>query len=250
MENKMKNKKIIIISLGGSIICPKPGEINVKFLKEFKNFILSFLGKGFKFIIVTGGGKTCRFYQAAAKDIGKTSDEDLDWLGVHSTKINAHLLRTIFQKVAYRVVLDSPHKRILSKWRLLIASGWRPGWSTDYITVLLAKRFRVREFINAGNVSFVYNKDPFKYKNLALGGNPVSCFARNKNAVLFKNISWKEYRKIVGSEWTPGFSSPIDPIAAKLAQKLKIRAIVTKGTELDNLKKIILGEKFRGTIIE
>jgi len=230
----MENKKIIIISLGGSIICPKPGEIDVKFLKEFKNFVLSFLGKGFKFIIVTGGGKTCRFYQAAAKDIGKTSNEDLDWLGVHSTKINAHLLRTIFQKVAYRVVLDSPHKKVPSEWRLLIASGWRPGWSTDYITVLLAKRFRVREFINAGNVSFVYNKDCNKYKN----------------AVFFKNISWQEYRKIVGSEWTPGFSSPIDPIAAKLAQKLKIRAIITKGTELDNLKKIILGEKFRGTIIE
>lgn len=245
----MKSSKTILISLGGSIICPKPGKIDIKFLKRFKDLILRFCNNNFRFIIVTGGGKTCRFYQAAAKEIGKISNEDLDWLGIHATKINAHLLRTIFKKIAYRVVLDNPKKPVPKKWKLLIASGWRPGWSTDYITVLLAERFGIKEFINAGNVPFVYNKDPFKYKNPALGGNLVSCFARNKNAVLFKNISWRDYRKIIGSKWAPGFSSPIDPIAAKLAQKLKIRALIIKGTELENLKKVIIGKKFRGTII-
>lgn len=230
----MKNPKIIIISLGGSIICPRPGKINISFLKKFKKLISKYLKKGYRFIIVAGGGKTCRVYQRAAEKIVKLPFEDIDWLGIHVTRINAHLLRTIFRKEAYPVVLDSPKKPVKNNWKLLIASGWRPGWSTDYDSVLLAKRFKIKEIINAGNVSFVYNKDYFKYKN----------------TITIKRISWKDYRKLVGSKWTPGLSAPIDPIAAKVAQKLKIRALIIKGTELKNFEKLLLGKKFRGTIIE
>ena len=157
----------------------------------------------------------------------------MDWLGIHATRLNAHLLRTIFRKIAYPVVLDSPEKPIKNNWKLLIAAGWRPGWSTDYISALLAKRFKIKEIIDAGNIPFVYNKDFLKYKNT---------FA-------IKRISWKNYRKLIGSRWIPGLAAPIDPIAAKLAQKLKIRALIIKGTELKNLERVILGKNFRGTII-
>ena len=58
----MENQKTVIIALGGSIICPQPGKINIKFLKKFKKLILKYLKRGFRFIIVTGGGKVCRVY--------------------------------------------------------------------------------------------------------------------------------------------------------------------------------------------
>jgi hypothetical protein len=32
-------------------------------------------------------------------------DEDLDWLGVHATRLNAHLFRTIFRDLAHPVIL-------------------------------------------------------------------------------------------------------------------------------------------------
>jgi uridylate kinase len=230
----MKNSKTIIISLGGSIISPRVGKINIDFLKKFRILILKFLKKGFKFIIVVGGGKTCRLYQSAASKIAKLPADDRDWLGIHTTRLNGHLLRTIFRKVAYPVILDEPKKPIKNNWRLLIAAGWRPGWSTDYIAVLLARRFKIKEIINAGDVPFVYDKDPDRYKN----AKPI------------KRILWKDFRKIVGSKWLPGLSAPFDPIAAKLAQKLKIRALIIKGTELNNLEMIILGKEFKGTIIQ
>jgi uridylate kinase len=229
----MKKPKIILIALGGSIICPRPGKININFLKKFKKLILKFIKKGYRFIIVPGGGKICRVYQKAAAKIVKLPYEDEDWLGIHTTRLNAHLLRTIFREVAYPVVLDNPRKPVKNNWRVLIAAGWRPGWSTDYIAVLLAKRFEIKEIIDAGNIPFVYSKDLLKYKN----------------ACPIKEISWKDYQKLVGSKWIPGLAAPIDPIAAKLARKLKIPALIIKGTELKNLKKVILGQKFRGTII-
>lgn len=230
----MRNQKIILIALGGSIICPQPGKINTSFLKRFKKLILKFIKKGFRFVIVAGGGKISRLYQKAANKIGKLPYEDLDWLGIQATRLNAYLLKTIFQKVAYPVVLDNPKKPIKNDWKLVIASGWRPGWSTDYISVLLAKRFKVKEIIDAGNIPFVYPKD----------------YRKHKNTFPIKKISWNDYRKLVGSRWIPGLPAPIDPIAAKLAQKLKIQALIIKGMELKNLEKVILGQKFKGTIIE
>lgn len=230
----MTSQKTVLIGLGGSIICPQPGKINTAFLKRFKKLILKLIKRGYRFIIVAGGGKTCRLYQGAAAKIVKLSYEDIDWLGIHATRLNAHLLRTIFRESAYPVVLDEPKKPIKNNWRLLIAAGWKPGWSTDYIAVLLAKRFKVKKIIDAGNIPFVYNKDLLKYKN----ASPI------------KKISWKNYQELVGVNWIPGLAAPIDPIAAKLARKLKIPALIIKGTELKNLEKVILGQKFKGTIIE
>ena len=243
----MGDSKTIIIALGGSIICPQPGRhppttlINVNFLKKFKKLILKYLKKGYRFIIIAGGGKVCRVYQNAAAKIIRLPYEDMDWLGIHATRLNAHLLRTIFRKEAYPVVSDDPKKPVKGDWSLLIASGWRPGWSTDYISVLLAKRFRVKEIIDAGDIPFVYTKDPFKYKKARALGE------RKEGGGWV--VSWKDYRKLVGPRWMPGLSVPIDPIAAKLAQKLKIRALIIKGTELKNLEKVLSGKKFRGTVI-
>jgi len=52
-------KKIIVLSLGGSIIIPD--KINTRILREFKKIILKNTKK-YRFIIVCGGGKTARNY--------------------------------------------------------------------------------------------------------------------------------------------------------------------------------------------
>ncbi|MBI2041752.1 MAG: UMP kinase [Candidatus Nealsonbacteria bacterium] len=224
--------KTIVISLGGSIIVP--GEIQVEFLKKFKEFILKFLKKNYRFIIVTGGGSVARNYIKAASEITKISDDDKDWLGIHATRINAHLIITIFRKEAYPIVLDSPLKKIDGKeCRLFIASGWRPGWSSDYDAVLLADRFKADKIINASNIDYAYDKDISKYKD----AKPI------------KKITWAKYRKIIGSKWTPGMRVPFDPVASKMAQKLKISVIITRGTDLENLKNILENKKFKGTVI-
>lgn len=226
-------KQTIVISLGGSIVSPEAGKVNIPFLKQFRSLILKFLKKNFRFAIIVGGGKVCRLYQSAASKIAKLPNEDRDWLGIHAIRLNAHLLRTIFRREAYPVVLDDPHKPVKNHWKLLIASGWRPGNSTDYIAVLLARRFQTKEIINASNIPFVFNKDPSKYKNVQK----------------FERISWESYRKLISSKWIPGLSSPFDPVAAQLAEKLKIRVFILEGADIKNFEKAIEGLAFRGTII-
>ncbi|MFY9457773.1 MAG: UMP kinase [Candidatus Spechtbacterales bacterium] len=223
----------IVIALGGSIIVSR--NIQAHFLKQFRKFILKFLKEGKKFVIVAGGGRVARDYQNVASSIVKLSDEDKDWIGIHATRINAHLLRAIFFDVAHPVVLDNPLKKIKNeeKYNLFIASGWRPGWSTDYVAVLLAHRFLTKRLIISTKIRYVYDDD----------------IEKNKRAKPLKEISWKDYRKMVGDVWTPGLKAPVDPIAAKLAQSLKLEAIVARGTDLANMENILHGKKFRGTVI-
>lgn len=238
----MKKSKITVIALGGSLIVPHlsdNGGIDVPLLKALRRFILSELKKGKKFILVIGGGKTTRMYQGASSKIVNIPKEDLDWIGIHATRLNAQLLRTIFKKVCYPVVIDHEiSKREAkelkrAKQSLFIASGWRPGWSTDFVSIRLAERFGADSVVIAGDIPFVYDKDPKKFKG-----------AKPKNS-----ISWKEYKKIIPKAWTPGLSLPVDPVAARLAERKNITAKIVKGSDFNNFKKVVQGRAFKGTTI-
>lgn len=222
-----------MIALGGSIIVSR--SIQTRFLGRFRKFLLPFLEEGKRFVLVAGGGRVARDYQRAASQIVELSDEDKDWLGIHATRINGHLLRAIFFDLAHPVVFDDPFKVIANseKYNLFIAAGWKPGWSTDYDAVLLAHRFGAKRLIVATKISYVYDAD----------------IEKNPKAKPLPELSWKQYRSMVGDTWIPGMRSPVDPIAAKFAQDHGIEAVVVRGTDLKNLAKVLRGEEFRGSII-
>ena len=222
--------KTIIISLGGSVIVPN--DVDIKFLKNFKKTIESYIKKGHKFVLICGGGKTARKYQEAASDISMVDNLQLDWIGIMATRMNAHLVKTIFGRQAEDIIVHNPTKKIKFSNSILIAAGWKPGWSTDFDAILIAKQLKVKEIINMSNVDYVYDKDPRKYKN----------------ARAIKHIPWKSFRKLVGSSWRAGLNAPFDPIAAKEAEKLKLKVTVM-GKNLDNLRNYLDGKDFRGSTI-
>ena len=221
----------LILSVGGSIIVPdKPDYF---FLNEFKNFVIKHLNK-YRFIIMCGGGRINTYYNTAAKRISKISNDDLDWLGIMASRLNAELMRTIFGELAHDKVIYNPTKKISTKKKIIIGAGYKPGWSTDYDAVLIAKQLKVKKILNLTNIAHVYDKDPSKYKD----------------AKKLFHVNWKEYRKIVGKKWMPRLNSPFDPIASKEAQKLKLNVIILKGTNLKNVENYLLGKDFDGTVIK
>jgi uridylate kinase len=221
----------IVLALGGSIV--HPDRIDVDFLKAFKPFAMDVVKSGRKLVIVIGGGKLARVFQDAAHGITQIDDEDKDWLGIHSTRLNAHLLRTIFKDIADPVVVDERYKIEVPHYPITIASGWRPGWSTDYIAVQLAIDYDADAAIIAGKPAFVYDKDP----------------QTNADAKPIKEISWADYRKLIPEKWTPGMGAPVDPVASALGEKSKMKAIIINGKDLENFKELIDGNDFTGTII-
>lgn len=224
-------KKTIIISLGGSIIFPN--EIDSSFLKKFRALILKFIKRGNKFAIYCGGGKLARNYQKAASKVIGHDKKALDWMGIAATYLNAFLLKVIFNKFAEEKIIENPTEKINLKKPILLCSGWKPGWSTDYDAVLLAKNLKVDTVINMTDVDYVYNKNPKKYKD----AKPI------------KEIRWNNFKKLVGNKWDPGLNLPFDPIAAKEAEKLGLRVVII-GKNLANLKNFLDGKDFKGTLIK
>jgi len=225
------SKEIIIISLGGSLIVPD--EIDTLFLKKFKKIIISYL-KTMRFAIICGGGMIARRYMDAAQVVDRVGDEDRDWLGIHGTRLNAHLLRTIFRNHAHARIIKNPTEKL--KWNedILMAAGWKPGCSTDYDAVLLAKNLGCKTIINLTNIDYVYTKDPRKFKD----------------ATRIEQIRWKDYLQLIPCKWKPGLSTPFDPVASQYAAKHKMRVIILNGKKLERLGAALQKKKIIGTVIQ
>src|SRR4030042_4127900 len=89
----------IIISIGGSLIVPNGGPDN-QFLSKLNIFIRDQVKKGRRFFLVAGGGKLSRVYRDTGRAvIGNVTHEDLDWIAIHVTRLNAHLLKTGFEDI-------------------------------------------------------------------------------------------------------------------------------------------------------
>lgn len=228
----MEKNKLIVLSLGGSIIIPKSG-FDIEFLKSFKNLILKFVKKGYRFIIVCGGGQTARSYQEMARGLNKLASDDVDWVGINATWLNACLMKTVFKEQAYSEVIENPTEKVAWKTPILIAGGWKPGFSTDYDAVELAKLYEIKKVINLSNISYICDKDPKKFKD----------------AKKIEEMNWNDFRKIIGDKWIPGANLPFDPIASKLAQKLGLVLYFVNGTDLVEVEKAIAGNRFMGTVI-
>ncbi|MEI6650118.1 MAG: UMP kinase [Candidatus Moraniibacteriota bacterium] len=230
----MEDSDRIIISLGGSLIVPDG--IDWRFLKTFKEFIEGEIAKGRRFIVVTGGGRTARAYIDAASEATPVSDEDRDWMGIHATRLNAQLLRTILREYSYPRINTNPHDLedfYLARSPILVAAGWRPGCSTDYDATLLGKYLGVKKIVNLSNIDHVYDRDPREFPD----------------AQQFERMTWPEFRELVGSEWTPGLNAPFDPIASKLAEEEGMEVAILSGGDLGNVSRYLAGEAFEGTII-
>jgi len=223
--------KTVVIKLGGSILYPE--EIDVQFLKSFRILISNQVRRHKRrFVVVVGGGKICRVYQEAAGKIVRVTNDDKDWIGIHTSRTNGHLLRTIFRDEANPVMIDARGRVKSLMYPVTIGSGWKPGNSTDYVAMQLAVDLRASELVIMGKPDYVYDKDPHRYK----GAKP------------FLEVRWKEYRRLVPKKWTPGASAPVDPIAARLGEQKKVPTFVI-GKDLKNLQYLLSGREFRGTLI-
>lgn len=223
----------IIISVGGSLIVPD--QIDTHFLSALRAMIMEEIARGKKFIIITGGGRTARRYQDAARAVTDLPIEDVDWIGIHATRLNGHLMRTVFHDVAHPVMITNPDDilDVSKEIPLIIASGYRPGSSTDLRAIQIAERRGATKVVNLSNIDYVYTADP----------------RTNPDAQKIEKISWPEFRKLIPAEWDPGLSAPFDPVAAREAERLNLEVAVINGAYPEELKKYLEGEAFVGTII-
>lgn len=227
-----ESSSYIVCSLGGSLVVPKSGFDDV-FVKNFISLIKERVEKGSRFIIIVGGGATCRNYQESAGRVRDVSNTDLDWIGIHTTHLHAHMLKILFGDISSSEIISDPTVAIDTQSPVIIGGGWKPGWSTDYDAILLAERFGTGRVVNLSNIEHVYSTDP----------------RVQPDAEKFTELSWEKYRSLLPSEWSPGLSTPFDPIASAQAEKAGISVSICGGGSIENIAKCLDGDAFTGTII-
>ncbi|GIU68273.1 MAG: uridylate kinase [Candidatus Pacearchaeota archaeon] len=225
-------KKIVVLSLGGSLIIPN--EINYLFLKKFKKVILK-NKKRYKFIIVCGGGSLARKYISSLRK--ERINERLQSLaGISATRTNARFMSYFFnldQEYGIPHTMETLEKHI--KKRDIVFCGaleYKPEQTSDSTAAEIASHFKTI-FINLTNVSGLYDKNPLEYKN----------------AKFIPKISWKDFYLMVNKrKYKPGQHFVLDQTASKIIMKNKIKTYIL-GNDLNQLKAVLEGKKFKGTVI-
>ena len=227
-----------VLSVGGSIVVPeKPDtEFLTSFIKMIKEWLAEDSSRNL--ILVVGGGAPARVYQNAYAEVSlqvgvDSANDAADWIGIMATRLNAQLLKAACGSLCQNDVVYNPTVDIDFKGRILVAAGWKPGFSTDNDAVLLGEKFNAETIVNLSNIEKVYTDDPRK----------------NPDAKPLDTISWADFRKMVGDEWVTGKNCPFDPIASKKAESLGMKVICAGGKNIPNIKAILNDEEYIGTTI-
>ncbi len=213
-----------------------PTTVDTAFVKAFRSLVTLWLDESprRRVVLITGGGGPARQWQEAYRASTETHEaEAQDWIGIAATRLNAALIKAVFGSACPNEVVTDPTAPFDWTGRVLVAAGWKPGFSTDYDAVLLAERFKADSVINLSNVAQVYTEDPRKNP----GAKPLAA------------VSWADFQQIVGTEWTPGLNMPFDPVATKKAAAMGLSVYMAAGSDLPNLGKILRGQEFFGTVI-
>lgn len=210
-----------------------PKDQDTEYIQRFVELIKK-KSENNNFAIITGGGYLARKYQQELHESGIVVTSDaLDLVGIKATRENARIVRDVFGDFAEPEILSDPTKITLTDKPVLVGGGYKPGHSTDGATVVLAKSLGAKKLINLSNIDYVYTADP----------------RTNPNAVKIEKSNWTDFRKLLPEEWSPGINAPFDPVAARMAEELRLEVAVLNGKNLENLSNYIDGKEFVGTVI-
>jgi uridylate kinase len=226
------NKKIWVISLGGSRIVPN--EVDDKFIIEFKKLIKSH--PSHKFVVVTGGGTTARKYMDSMDSMGKSIKSQSN-IGIAVTRFHAKFLMGLFGKKA-NDKLPYNMKKVknqLLKNQIVFCGALRynPKQTSDGTAANIAAYLDC-PFINLTNVKGLYLSNPNK----------------NPNAKFVPKITWKKFSKMANSmKYSAGQHFVLDQSGSKIIEKRKVPTYIVGN--LKDIERIVSGKgRFGGTIIE
>lgn len=222
-------KKVVVISVGGSIIVPD--EVDYNFLERFKVTIKK-LSRKYKIVVCAGGGHTARDYIGSLRRLGVPSLKQ-SYIGIAATRINALLLAFAIVDCNQRLPESlNEVKSLLGKHDIVVCGGLRPGRTSDGTTAEIAEYLEAKTMINMTNVSGLYTKDPTKYDD----------------AKFIPRISHADFAKRMARiKEKPGQHFVLDSVAARIARRRKMEVVILEGVK--NLDSYLSGKKFKGTVI-
>lgn len=227
-------KKVVVISLGGSIIIPDG--VHTSFLKDFKRTLLNHQ-RYFKFVVVCGGGKTARNYIHGLEGESLLHKTRLQTnLGMMATRLNARFMMYFFGNYVNKT-LPKDMKEVhdyLEKHPIVFCGALRYAKNqTSDATAAQLAHYLTSDLINLTDVAGLYDTDPHK----------------DRRAKFISEITHTNFLKMANAlSFHPGQHFVLDQSAAYMIKKYNLRTFILGSVrDFDNLLR---GKHFIGTIIE
>ena len=243
--------KQAVVKIGGSVLSSldgcESGFFDFKTATKLAKLLTENLEKG-AFII--GGGKLNKWLlEHALANLPEIEINDQHYIGIAALNVNAEFFRIVLKHVLsntsdsllYDNIIryaDLRNKsflqKVFNKYKYIVVGADKPGVSSDYDALEIARLLGAKRIISIKNVDKVYSDDPNK----------------NKDAISFDSLSWDKYLEIIKQTvHIPRGNFPVDPVTARASQKYGMEFAIVGAKDFENIKNAITGKTFEGTLI-
>lgn len=221
------------MKIGGFAFPLKP---DTETVSAYAKMLMRLKDAGHRLVIVAGGGGTSRAYIDAARALGE-SEALCDVIGIVASRLNARLLIAKLGECAY---LEPPTsvegmRKAFETDKIVVMGGLQPGQSTNAVAAVAAEAIKADLFINATNVDGVYTTDPKK--------DPK---AKKLDEIKADDL----LQMMLGEELSAGSYELFDLVAVKIVKRSKIPTCIIDGRNVENVEKLIKGEKLGTQIVQ
>jgi len=137
---------------------------------------------------------------------------------------------------SFEEVLTDPKQvtEILKRGKIPVFGGLFPFFTTDAVSVLICEAIGAT-FVNLTDVDGSYSSDPNK----------------SSHAKFFETINYDKLISLIKLfESKPAQNLVLDLPSCLILKRSKIKGIVLNGENLENFEAMVLGEEFKGTVIQ
>ncbi len=222
----------VVLRIGGSVVA---SPVNVKLITVYIELLKTLKRKGHDVAAVVGGGQLAREFIATAKNLGLEMRQQ-DEIAISVSRLFAQLFVEKLGSAGYckvAMTLDEAADCV-SKGKILVLGGLKPGITTDAVAALVAERVKADLLVKGTDQDGVFDKDPRKFTD----------------AMKLDHILLDDLCKILElDKHKAGMHQVIDPVAIEVLKRQKTRLIVVNGFDPANVLAAVNGENV-GTVID
>jgi len=222
----------IVLRIGGSVVA---SPISPKLISKYANLLKNLKSQGHEVAVVVGGGALAREFIDVAKNLG-LDERAQDEVAISVSRIFAQLfLKKLGELGCESVPLTVEDAvKCLREGKIVVMGGLKPGMTTDTVAASIAEQVNADLLIKATDQEGIYDKDPRKYTD----------------AVKLEHLTFKDLSRVFAEDkHKAGIHQIIDPEAVKILKRKRVKVIVVKGFNTENVLVAVEGRRI-GTVID
>ncbi len=203
--------KSVVVKISGKLLSmPNP-----RYLSELRDAILDSEERGYRIVIVTGGGLIAREYINAARSLG-VRESLLDLIGIEGSRMNALLVAAILYPRSSLPIPSSLDEvlDVYSRGLIPVVGGFQPGQSTNAVASAIADAIGAKLLVNMlSDVDGVYSAPP-----------------SSKDAVKLSKLSYDDMERLISKySQSAGGYSLFDRVALEIVRRARIPVAFVDG---------------------